>query len=61
MRIKVRSYKGLLVELDSVVDIRRDIARNAVRIIRYQVAILCDDGAEITLRDVAPNEIEVLT
>ena len=38
----------------------RDYTREIVRVIKYQVVILCDDGANVELTDVAPKEIEVV-
>lgn len=60
MRIKARSYEGIVLELDGDVQVMRDYTREIVRVIKYQVVILCDDGAKVELTDVAPKEIEVV-
>lgn len=60
MRIKARSYEGIVLELDRDVRVLRDYTREIVRVIKYQVVILCDDGAKVELTDVAPKEIEVV-
>lgn len=60
MRIKVRGYEGILVELDSACDILRDATREMVRVIRYCVTIICDDNATVKLDRVNPSEIEVI-
>lgn len=60
MRIKVRGYEGVLINLDSVVDIFRDVTQKRVRVIRYCVTIICDDEATVKLDCVKPNEIEVI-
>lgn len=64
MRIKARSYEGILIELDGVArvirDYTRNIAREIARAIKYRVVILCDDGAKVELTDVYPKEIEVV-
>lgn len=60
MRIKARSYEGIVLELDGDVRVLRDYTRENVRGIKYQVVILCDDGAKVELTDVAPKEIEVV-
>lgn len=60
MRIKARSYEGIVLELDGDVQVLRDYTREIVRVIKYQVVILCDDGAKVELTDVAPKEIEVV-
>lgn len=38
----------------------RDYAREIARVTKYQVVILCDDGAKVELTDVDPKEIEVV-
>ena len=60
MKVKVRNYKGTVLEIDSAVNVLRDGSRNAIRGIQYRIVILCDDGAKVELSDVSPNEIEVL-
>lgn len=60
MRIKARSYEGIVLELDGEVRAMRDCTRKIVRIIKYRVVILCDDGAKVELTDVNPKEIEVV-
>nr|DAT95415.1 MAG TPA: hypothetical protein [Caudoviricetes sp.] len=60
MKVKVRNYKGTVLEIDSAVNVLRDGSRNAIRVIQYRIVILCDDGARVELSDVSPNEIEVL-
>lgn len=60
MRIKARSYERIVLELDGDVRVLRDYTREIVRVIKYQVVILCDDGAKVELTDVAPKEIEVV-
>lgn len=60
MRIKARSYEGILIELDGVVQVMRDYTRKIARAIKYRVVILCDDGAKVELTDVDPKEIEVV-
>lgn len=60
MRIKARSYEGILIELDGVARVMRDYTRNIARAIKYRVVILCDDGAKVELTDVDPKEIEVV-
>lgn len=60
MRIKVRGYEGILVEMDSACDIFRDATREMVRVIRYCVTIICDDGATVKLDRVNTSEIEVI-
>lgn len=60
MKIKVRTYEGIILELDSAVHVLRDCLRNAVQVIRYRIVILCADGAKVELADVRPEEIEVL-
>ena len=60
MRIKARSYEGIVLELDGDVRALRDYTREIVRVIKYQVVILCDDGAKVELTDVAPKEIQVV-
>ena len=60
MRIKARSYEGIVLELDGDVRVMRDYTREIARVIKYQVVILCDDGAKIELTDVDPKEIEVV-
>ena len=60
MKVKVRNYKGTVLEIDSAVNVLRDGSRNAIRVIQYRIVILCDDGATDELSDVSPNEIEVL-
>ena len=60
MRIKARSYEGIVIELDRDVRVMRDYTREIVRVIKYRVVILCDDGAKVELTDVAPKEIEVV-
>lgn len=60
MRIKARSYEGIVLELDGDVRVLRDYTREIVRVIKYQVVILCDDGAKVELTDVSPKEIEVV-
>lgn len=60
MRIKARSYEGILIELDGVAQVMRDYTRKIVRAIKYRVVILCDDGAKVELTDVDPKEIEVV-
>lgn len=61
MKAKVRGYEGIILYLDSTVNAVRDYLGNVVRAIRYQIVILCDDGAKVELADVSPEEIEVLT
>ena len=60
MRIKARSYEGIVLELDSEVLVMRDYTREIARAINYRVVILCDDGAKVELTDVNPKEIEVV-
>lgn len=60
MRIKARSYEGILIELDGVAQVMRDHTRKIARAIKYRVVILCDDGAKVELTDVDPKEIEVV-
>jgi hypothetical protein len=60
MRIKARSYEGIVLELDGDVRVMRDYTREIARVIKYQVVILCDDGAKVELTDVDPKEIEVV-
>lgn len=60
MRIKARSYEGIVLELDGDVRVMRDYNREIVRVIKYWVVILCDDGAKVELTNVAPEEIEVV-
>lgn len=60
MRIKARSYEGILIELDGVAQVMRDYTRKIARAIKYRVVILCDDGAKVELTDVYPKEIEVV-
>ena len=60
MRISVRSYEGLLLELDSDVSEIRDFLGNATRAIRYRVEFWLDDGSKIELANVIPSEIEVV-
>lgn len=60
MRIKARSYEGIVLELDSEVRVMRDYTREIARMIKYLVVILCDDGAKVELTDVNPKEIEVV-
>lgn len=60
MRIKARSYEGIVLKLDGDVRVMRDYTREIARVIKYQVVILCDDGAKVELTDVAPKEIEVV-
>lgn len=60
MRIKARSYEGILIELDGVARVMRDYTRKIARAIKYRVVILCDDGAKVELTDVDPKEIEVV-
>ena len=60
MKVKVRTYKGTVLELDSAVHMLRDCLRNVVQTIRYRIVILCDDGAKVELTDISPEEIEVL-
>lgn len=58
MRIKARSYEGIVLELDGDVRVLRDYTSEIVRVIKYRVVILCDDGAKVELTNVAPKEIE---
>lgn len=60
MRIKVGKYEGILIELDSVFQVQRDILRNVVHVVLYRIVILCDDNAKVEIRNVKPAEIEVL-
>lgn len=60
MRIKARSYEGILIELDGVAQVMREYTRKISRAIKYRVVILCDDGAKVELTDVDPKEIEVV-
>ena len=60
MRIKARSYEGIVLELDGVAQVMRDYTSKIVRAIKYRVVILCDDGAKVELTDVDPKEIEVV-
>ncbi len=60
MKVKVRTYKGTVLELDSAVHMLCDCLRNVVQTIRYRIVILCDDGAKVELTDISPEEIEVL-
>lgn len=60
MRIKARSYEGIVLELDGDVRVMRDYTREIARVIKYQVVILCDDGAKVELTDVDPKEIDVV-
>lgn len=60
MRIKARSYEGIVLELDGDVLVMRDYKREIARVIKYRVVILCDDGAKVELTNVAPKEIEVV-
>lgn len=60
MRIKARSYEGIVLELDGEVRVMRDYTREIARAIKYRVVILCDDGAKVELTDVNPKEIEVV-
>lgn len=60
MRIKARSYEGIVLELDGDVRVMRDNNREIARVIKYRVVILCDDGAKVELTNVAPKEIEVV-
>lgn len=60
MRIKARSYEGIVLELDGEVRVMRDYTREIARVIKYRVVILCDDGAKVELTDVKPKEIEVV-
>lgn len=60
MRIKARSYEGIVLELDGDVRVMRDYAREIARVTKHQVVILCDDGAKVELTDVDPKEIEVV-
>lgn len=60
MRIKARSYEGIVLELDGDVLVMRDYNREIARVIKYRVVILCDDGAKVELTNVAPKEIEVV-
>lgn len=60
MRIKARSYEGIVLELDGDVRVMRDYTREIARVIKYQVVILCDDCAKVELTDVDPKEIEVV-
>ena len=60
MRIKARSYEGILIELDGVARVMRDYTREIAHTIKYRVVILCDDGAKVDLMDVDPKEIEVV-
>lgn len=50
MRIKARSYEGIVLELDGEVRVMRDYTRKIARVIKYRVVILCDDGAKVSLR-----------
>ena len=60
MRIKARNYEGIVLELGEDVRVMRDYTRKNARVIKYQVVILCDDGAKVELTDVYPKEIEVV-
>ena len=60
MRIKARSYEGIVLELDGEVRVMRDYTREIARVIKNRVVILCDDGAKVELTDVNPKEIEVV-
>lgn len=60
MRIKARSYEGIVLELDGDVRVMRDYTREIARVIKYRVVILRDDGAKVELTDVNPKEIEVI-
>jgi hypothetical protein len=60
MRIKARSYEGIVLELDGEVRAMRDCTRKIVRVVKYRVVILCDDDAKVELMDVYPREIEVV-
>jgi hypothetical protein len=60
MRIKARSYEGIVLELDGEVRVMRDYTREIARVIKYRVVILFDDGAKVELTDVNPKEIEVV-
>lgn len=60
MRIKARSYEGIVLELDGEVRVMRDYTREIARVIKYRVVILCDDDAKVELTDVKPKEIEVV-
>ena len=60
MRIKARSYEGIVLELDGEVRVMRDYTREIARVIKYRVVILCDDVAKVELTDVNPKEIEVV-
>lgn len=60
MRVKIRNYKGILLEAESTMYVLRDFSREAVRKIEYRVVILCDDSAKIELNGVPPIEIEVI-
>lgn len=60
MRIKARSYEGIVLELDGDVRVMRDYTREIARVTKYRVVILCDDGAKVELTDVDLKEIEVV-
>lgn len=60
MRIKVRGYNGILIELDSCCDILRNVRGERVRVIHYCVTIACDDGATVKIDRVKSSEIEVV-
>lgn len=59
MRVKVRGYEGILVELSS--EIMTDLYDQNIVFAEYCVLILLDDGAKVTIERVRPCEIEVLT
>jgi hypothetical protein len=57
MRIKCRGYEGLLFALETYHEIRMD---GSTVVAGYQIQILLDDGARVTLRNVKQYEIEVI-
>lgn len=60
MRIKCRGYEGILLSLESDVNIIRVIAGERVRQIRYKIFVSIDDRTGAVLEDVTDSEIEVI-
>ena len=70
MRIKARSYEGIVLELDGDVRVLRDYTREIVRVIKYQVVILFEppqpaqftqSWCGYTLRVVVVEKVEVVS
>lgn len=61
MKVNVRGYEGILVELSSEIMTVTDLCGQSSSVAEYCVSILLDDGAKVEIERVRPCEIEVLT